>query len=128
MDDLRKKIQTDPYLNFLGIELEELSDGFAICSLSLSKDMVNFMGVPHGGLLFSLADAALSAASNSDHYPSYAIEVNGSFLAKVSIGDTLTAKSVRIHQTHKTAVYKMEIFHLEKIIAVFRGTVYRSKK
>ena len=128
MDDLRKKILKDPYLNFLGIELIELSNGQASCSLSLSKNMLNFMGVPHGGLLFSLADAALSAASNSDHYPSYAIEVNGSFLTKVSIGDTLIAKADRIHQTHKTAVYKMEIFHQEKIVSVFRGTVYRSKE
>ena len=126
MKELRRKIENDPYLKFLGIKLKELNDGFALCTLTLTPDMINFMGVPHGGLIFSLADAALSAASNSEHYPSYAINISGSFLARVKIGDELVSTSKRIYQTRKTALYEMNVFHGENLIATFNGTVYRS--
>lgn len=101
--------------------------GESECAIVITDNMLNFLGVPHGGLLFSLADAALSAASNSDHRPSYAINVSGSFLAKVRTGDKIIAKAKRVHQSHKTALYEIEVLHDANVIAKFHGTVYKSK-
>jgi len=128
MEELINKIKLDPYLNHLGISLDDWEEGYAKCSLTVKQFMINFLGVPHGGLLFSLADAALSAASNSDHKPSYAINISGSFLSKAKINDKLTSIATRVHSTRKTGLYKMDVFLEKELLATFNGTVYRSSK
>ncbi|MBN2397785.1 MAG: PaaI family thioesterase, partial [Deltaproteobacteria bacterium] len=74
------KIRGEPYASSLGIRIDAVEEGYASCSLTVTEGMLNFLGVVHGGLIFSLADVAFSAASNSDHFPSYALDVSGSFL------------------------------------------------
>jgi len=128
MTELYFKIQDDPYLKHLGINLDELKEGYSRCSVTVKEFMINFLGVPHGGLLFSLADAALSAASNSDYLPSVAINISGSFLAKVNLGDELISTATRVSTSAKLGLYRMEILHHEKLIATFNGTVYKSHR
>lgn len=43
--------------------------------------MLNFHGLPHGGVIFSLADAAFAAACNSYGQAAVTLNVNISFLA-----------------------------------------------
>lgn len=89
--------------------------------------MFNFLRVVHGGLVFSLADAAFSAASNRDHSPSYALDVSGSFLKTAKLGDELRAEAQLVHATKRTALYRMTVFNGNDLIATFNGTVYKSK-
>jgi acyl-CoA thioesterase len=125
MRDLREKVSRDPYLQFLGIEVDELEKGRAACSIVITADMLNFLGFVHGGLIFSLADAAFSAASNSDHLPSFALDVSGSFLKTARVGDRVTAEAKLIHTTRRTGVYRMEVFLGGELLATFNGTVFR---
>ena len=64
MNDIVSSIKSDPYANFLGIEFHKIGKGYALCKITITDDMINFTGLVHGGLVFSLADAAFSAASN----------------------------------------------------------------
>lgn len=125
MRDLREKVSRDPYLQFLGIEVDELQKGRAACSIVITADMLNFLGFVHGGLIFSLADAAFSAASNSDHLPSFALDVSGSFLKTAKVGDRVTAEAKLIHTSTRTGVYRMEVFLGGELLATFNGTVFR---
>ncbi len=125
MSDLHQMVKEDPYLKFLGIEVEEAADGRAVCSVTIAEHMLNFLGAVHGGFIFSLADAAFSAASNSDWSPSFALDVSGSFLKSVRPGDRITAEAVRINTTKRTGLYRMDVRHNEELIATFNGTVFR---
>lgn len=125
MNDLHQQVKEDPYLKFLGIEVEAVADGHAVCSVTIAEYMLNFLGAVHGGLIFSLADAAFSAASNSDWSPSFALDVSGTFLKSVMPGDRITAEAVRVHTTKRTGLYRMDVWHNEDLIATFNGTVYR---
>lgn len=125
MNELLRKIQTDPYANLLGITIEKLEKGSALCSVTISEDMLNFVGLVHGGLVFSLADVAFSAASNSDHHPSIALDVSGSFLRTASVGDTITAEATLVHSTKRTGLYRMEVKKNGELMATFNGTVFR---
>ena len=125
MKDFVKKVKEDPFAKLLNIEIDSIDKGFARCSVAIQKDMVNFLGLPHGGLIFSLADVAFSAASNSDHLPSYALDISGSFLKAVNIGDTVIAEASLIHTTKRTGVYKIEVKHKNDLVAIFNGTVFR---
>jgi len=125
MDELRKKIQNDPWARFLGVRLDRLEKGHARCAVVVREEMLNFLGAAHGALIFSLADIAFSAASNSDHSPSLALDMSGSFLKGASVGDTLVAEARMLNTTKRTGLYRMDVFRNEELIATFNGTVFR---
>lgn len=125
MEELLAQLREDRYARYLGIEVEEVEEGYARCSLTVTEDMINFLGLLHGGLVFSLADVAFSAASNSNYLPSYALDVSGSFLRSAAVGDTLVSEAKLIHTTKRTGIYTMEVRNGDDLVALFNGTVFR---
>ncbi len=125
MNNSIEKILKDPYADFLGIIIEKAEKGYSLCSLEITENMLNFLGAIHGGLIFSLADVAFSAASNSDHLPSFALDISGSFLKTAKVGDMIYAEAELIHTTKRTGLYKMEVRKKSELIAMFNGTVFR---
>ncbi len=83
----------DAFSQWLGIEVIEISPGFAKLKMEVRDEMVNGFNVSHGGIAFSLADSALAFASNSYGRVAVAMENNISFIKKVMAGDTLTAET-----------------------------------
>lgn len=60
--DKHKKIAVSPFLELLGIKVEEAAYPFARLILPWDKRLVNPMGTLHGGVISSLVDAALGCA------------------------------------------------------------------
>ena len=125
MKDFLQKAKKDPYGNFLGIRIDEVKKGYAVCSIVIREEMLNFNGLLHGGLVFSLADFAFSVTANGDHMPSFALDISGSFLKTAAVGDNVIAKARLLHGTKRTGLYRMEIFKNRELIATFNGTVIR---
>jgi acyl-CoA thioesterase len=109
----------------LGIKVDKIEPGYALCSIVIRENMLNFLGLVHGGLVFSLADVAFSAASNRDHLPSYALDINGSFLRTAQVGDRVVAEARLVHTTKRTGLYRIDISHKKDLVATFNGTVFR---
>lgn len=125
-DETRERIQSDAFCETLGIDLVELDSGFARTELTVSADLLNFHGTPHGGAIYSLADAAFAAASNSRGKTAVALETNISYLEAVDVGETLTATADETHLAGRTAEYEIEVTDESgDRIATFRGRVYR---
>ncbi len=125
MDAVAAKTASDPFAGFLGIRVDRVEEGFASCSVTIGNNMCNFLGVAHGGLIFSLADVAFSVASNRDHHPSYALDVSGSFLKSARVGDVMRAEARLVHATRRTGLYRMDVFSQDRLVATFNGTVFR---
>jgi acyl-CoA thioesterase len=121
----RERIESDPYCERLGIELAALSEGYAETTLVVTEDLLNFHGTPHGGAVYSVADAAFAAASNSHGDPAVALETNVSYLDAVETGTTLTATAEETHLTRRTAEYEVVVTAEGDRVATFRGRVYR---
>lgn len=125
-DATRARIESDPYCETLGIELVDLEPGVARTRLTVTEDLLNFHGTPHGGAVYSLADAAFAAASNSHGETALALETNVSYLAAVEVGETLSATAEETHLADRTAEYAVVITNeADDRIATFRGRVYR---
>lgn len=122
---INNNIEKDPFACFLGVNIIEAKKGYSKCSLILNENMLNFLGTPHGGVIFSLADIAFSIAANFDYPPSYALDISGSYFASASVGDKLVSICNEINSTRKTGYYRMDVFLNDKLIATFNGTVYR---
>lgn len=124
-DELRERIASDPFCAALGIELAALEPGYAETRLTITDDLLNFHGTPHGGALYSLADAAFAAASNSHGDTAVALETNISYLVAAESGTTLTARAEETHRAKRTAEYEVVITADDERVATFRGRVYR---
>lgn len=120
-----ERIAADPYCATLGIDLVELREGLARTELVVTDELLNFHGTPHGGAIYSLADAAFAAASNSHGQAALALETNISYLATVRTGTTLVATAEETHVSGRTAEYEVVVTAGEKRVATFRGRVYR---
>jgi phenylacetic acid degradation protein PaaD len=86
-------------------QIEHVSIKRAVVSMEVLPDMVNGLGVIHGGLAFALADTALAylaCASNELHVTASAA-VN--FLASARLGERLTATAtIAAREGRSTAI------------------------
>jgi acyl-CoA thioesterase len=123
---VRERIESDPYCGTLGIELVSLDPGRAVTRLPVTEELLNFHGTPHGGAVYSLADAAFAAASNASGETAVALETNISYLAAVETGTTLSATAEETHSAARTAEYEVRVTDEDgERVATFRGRVYR---
>ena len=113
----------------MGIEVIDLARGYAKATMTIREDMLNFLGLPHGGAIFSLADAAFAAASNSHGQKSVALNVNISYLAAAQPGDRLYAQASEEKLGRRTALYTIRVTNEEdQAIAICQGLVYRREQ
>ncbi|PSP81192.1 phenylacetic acid degradation protein PaaD [Halobacteriales archaeon QS_4_69_225] len=125
-DEVRERVDSDAFCDTLGIDVIELDVGYARTELTIMEDLLNFHGTPHGGAIYSLADAAFAAASNSHGTTAVALETNMSYLEAIDVGETITAEAKETHLAGNTAEYKVEVTDgADDRIATFRGRVYR---
>lgn len=126
VEDVRALAEDDPFCELLGIELADIGKGTATTELTVTEVLLNFHGTPHGGAIYSLADAAFAAASNSRGETAVALETNVSYLAAVGVGDRIRATATETHRSGRTAEYDVVVRDDEDDrVATFRGRVYR---
>ncbi len=60
---LRKVIEENYYMQFLGVELLKLQEGYSLARMKNRKELQNPYGMLHGGSLYSLADIVAGTAA-----------------------------------------------------------------
>jgi acyl-CoA thioesterase len=103
------RIRSDPWARSLGIEFLEIGAGSCRAALTLGPHMLNFQGTPHGGVIFSLADAVFSAACNSHGEAAVALTVTISYLAAVAPGSRLLADGREVRQGRRAGFYDITV-------------------
>jgi acyl-CoA thioesterase len=132
-DDRSQRIASyvagDRFVASLGIERELLEEGHARFAVTVREDQLNFHGTTHGGLLFTLADAALAAASNSRGQTAFALQVSLSFLKATTAGTRLVAEAREVHAAGPTALYELEVRESpsNELVARAQATTYRKR-
>lgn len=115
----------DRFADLVGAELLEVTPGSAVAELEVTSDHHNGVGTVHGGALFTLADFAFAAASNSHGTVALGVQSSISYFKAVETG-TLTARAEEISKHPKLATYRVEITdETDDLVASFEGTVYR---
>src|SRR5574341_927127 len=105
----RQMMAKDVFAQSLGIEMEELRPGYCRTGVTITPQMLNGYGVPHGGLLFALADYAFAGACNSHGRVALALNVSINYLSAASIGSRLYAEAQEEHLTRRTGVYRITV-------------------
>jgi acyl-CoA thioesterase len=124
-DPLAKFFDRDQFAKHAGIELVEVSPGRATARMRLEPKHWNGVNIAHGGALFTLADFAFAAASNSHGTVAVAINAHITFMKAASDG-VLTAEAREISKNFKLGSYTIEIRDEQgDLVALFQGMVYR---
>lgn len=119
----------DKFARSLGIEIVEASLGRAVSRVRLEERHINFIGVVHGGMVFTLADAAMGYASNSQGVLSPSIDSHILYSLPAHAGDVLTATAVEIARTSRLSNYRIDIVRGDgKLVAAMTGTTYITGK
>ncbi len=128
-EGFRERVRKDPFGCFLGIKVDEVESGYARAYVRVRKEFQNFSGYIHGGLIFSLADQAFAAASNSFERLALGLQMSINYLSPPVVGDGLTAEAHQIHSGKKISVYRIKVKDSSgKLIADCQGTVYQKRR
>jgi acyl-CoA thioesterase len=127
MEKIKNFLKKDQFAKHNGIELVDVSEGYAKVRMNIQPIHLNGVGIAHGGAIFTLADFAFAAASNSHGTVAVAINVSISFLKAVS-GGTLTAEAKEVSINPRLATYTIPVTDENgDLVASFQGMVYRKK-
>jgi uncharacterized protein (TIGR00369 family) len=89
--------KVNPFLDFLGIKLEELKEGYARFHMSVRSEYLQGAKAMQGGLIVAMADEAIAHAIMTRLSPEEGlttIELKSNFLAGVSDGDLIATATV----------------------------------
>lgn len=118
--------QQDRFARLLGIELRQVAPGYCQVSLKVTTDMLNAVGITHGGVTFTLADFAFAVASNSHGKAAVAITAQINYPSASRVGEQLVAEARESSKTGRTGLYNIEVRKADgELVALFTGTVYR---
>ncbi|WP_042347526.1 PaaI family thioesterase [Bacillus massiliigorillae] len=121
-------LDQEPYAQFLGMKLVELGEGSAVTELVVQEHMLNAHNTVHGAIIFSLADYAFAAASNSYGKTSVGLSTNMHFIAPAFPGDTIRATATEEKRNNKVGFYRIKIENKDALIATMEAVVYRKQQ
>ncbi len=128
MEDLKEFFKRDNFADFCGIELLEVSEGYATASMKITENHFNGVGTVQGGAIFTLADFVFAAAANSYGTVAVAINVSISF-TKAAIQGVLYAEAKETSINPKISTYIITVTDESgDTIAIFDGMAYRKKQ
>jgi len=125
---VNKMFQNDFFSQWLGITVESIEEGTCTLSMTIRKEMLNGFAIAHGGITYSLADSALAFASNSHGRQSVSIDTSINHFETLKEGDKILAVAKQEALKNKFGFYTIEIKKENTVVALFKGTVFRSDK
>ena len=121
---LEQMLLNDRFANHNEIRLVSIGIGEAIAEMPVSAKHLNGVNIIQGGALFTLADFAFAAASNSHGRIAVASNASIAFFKGVSSG-TLTAFAKEMNRGKTLSHYSVDILDESGAkIAYFTGTAF----
>lgn len=128
-DEIKQRVNNEPYARLLGIEVTELSPGRSVVKMTLKEDHNNFLDITHGGAIFSLLDVAFGSAANSYGTISVALNVNISYIKPSNAGDELIARADEVARSKKTANFFIIVKNQHnEIVSTAAAVAYMKKE
>lgn len=122
-------LQRDTFSKLLGMEIDEVGEGYCRLHLTVREDMLNGYRNLHGGVTYSAADTAFAYACNSQGRISVALSVTIDYLEAGKPGDVLFVEAKEESLRNKISLYIIRITNQHStLIAIFKGTAYRTSK
>ena len=99
----------NPYVQRQGIFVEEIGPGYARVTKTVVPEDANPLGVPHGGIYFTMADTACGSAMASYGYKAVTMNAGYNFFRSANVGDRLTAEAREVKHGQTVCVFEVRI-------------------
>jgi acyl-CoA thioesterase len=127
-DELIRNVRNDIFARYVGIQLLEVHEGYAVAELTLNENHLNGVNRVHGGVIFTLADYAFAAACNSVGHTTTGINVSITYF-KTPAGNKIKAVAKELSSQNRICGYQVEVLDEDgSLIASFNGLGYRKLK
>ncbi|MBQ2209583.1 MAG: PaaI family thioesterase [Prevotella sp.] len=124
---LKDFFKKDRFAALAGVELLEVSEGYAKARMLVTPGHLNGGGVCQGGALFTLADLAFAAAINSHLELTFSTSSNITFVANVSEGYVF-AEAHEVVDHPKMPYGEVRLTdETGRLLAIFTSSAYRKK-
>ena len=116
----------DPFAAYLGIIIEDVSEGYARLSLKVRPEYLNAVGRAHGGAVGMIIDQAFAVAANSRGVSAVSLTMTASYHAGAPCGSTLVAEARPVDLKKKVSTWDIVVRTREEntLIATARGIAY----
>lgn len=120
-------IARDRFTAWLGLNIDEVGEGYCRLHYQVKEDMLNGFERIHGGVLFSASDSAFAFACNSHGLITVALDVSITFTRPAIVGDRLFVEAREVHLGNKTGLYDIRTTNEKgELVCLFKGTAYRT--
>jgi acyl-CoA thioesterase len=125
LDRVEEMLSADAYARSLGVELVSVTASEIEVALDVMDSHLNFLGVGHGGMVFSLADCAFSLGSNSAGDRAVAIDTHLVLTGGAEAGDRLHAVVTETTRGRTLGTYRVTVTREDgRVVGLFTGTVH----
>ena len=107
----------------LGMTLEHVAPGQSRMTMRVRPDMLNGLGMCHGGFIFTLADSTMAFAANAHGDKSVAQHIGITYLRPGRLDEILTATAEERSRTGRSGIYDVRVTGSAdgSAVAEFRG-------
>ena len=106
----------------IGILMGAVGPGTATLSLQVKSRHLNGHAICHGGLIFTLADAAFAFACNSYNENTLAQNNSITYISPARINECLTATACEVSKLKRSGIYDVCVTADDgRVVAQFRG-------
>ena len=128
MTEIKNFFKRDRFAESIGIELLNISLGYAKAKIDIKPEHLNGFRAVQGGVLFTLADLAMAAASNANGQLAVSINASINYI-KSAYGTTIYAEAREVSSNPKLASYEVTISNdKNEVIATLQGLIYQKKE
>lgn len=125
-DYIAKSLENTPFYNLLGVKLIRLDQGMSEMAVNINIKHTNPLGFVHGGLIMSLADAAMGNAIRSLGINGVTVDCSTALISAAQVGELVTARG-KVLKAGKSMVFtEANIWTGERLLASAKGTFYKT--
>lgn len=121
-------IETTPFYQLLGIRLNAVGPGNAEIGVLSNQKHSNPLGLIHGGLIMSLADAAMGNAIRSLGIKGVTVDCSTSFPAAAGMGSNLLARGEVLKAGRKMIFARAVVYEGDTVIGDAKATFFNTGK
>jgi acyl-CoA thioesterase len=128
-DELDRMFRAGSLAEKLGFRLVEWGPGRAVVELWPMPATANITGTVHGGVLYTVADAAFEIACNSYGRLCVALDVSVHHASAAPIGELVVAEAVEVSRSNRVASYRITASGAGgNVRAWYQATAYRTSR
>ena len=128
LEEIKEIFAKDRFATENGMVIDDASEHYAKCSLTLTERHKNAMGGIMGGVHFTLADFAFAVASNQDGERTVALNTDISYIGAVK-GSRLIAETKLIKNGRSACFYIVNVSDdLGNLVAVVKCSGFHTNR